>query len=137
MAVRRQAWQIVQDELSLDDDLVHEDQDFSLCMAYHGLRIREAKDVKIYIDGQTYRYLPKFWRYVRMQRSTLKYHRAKGTFRSRRFPRQSLVSLLPGALLAAVLSPLFVLVFSLILFPLDWVMIQLVGADEWLGNSDN
>lgn len=137
MAIRRQAWKIVQDELATNDNEVHEDQDLSLCMAYHGLKIREIDKVKIFIDGQTYRYLPKYWRYVKMQRSTLKLHRQKGTFRSRRFPRLSFIQILPGLIGFTLLWGIFVPVFSILMFPVDFIAVRIFSADEWLGNSSN
>ncbi|MDQ2973750.1 MAG: glycosyltransferase family 2 protein, partial [bacterium] len=137
MAVRRQAWQIVEKELNSNDQTVHEDQDFSLCMAYHGLKIREFNDVKIIINGQTYRFLPKFWRYAKMQRYTLRLHKKRGTFRSRRFPRLSLGQILPGLLIALPAS-VYLMIFGVLLpYPIDLFMIKFKGSSKWLGNSSN
>lgn len=137
MAITKTAWDSVKDQTCQNDNLVHEDQDLSLCMAENGLRISEYNDIKITIDGQTYRFLPKYYRYLKMQRQTLALHRNKGTFESPKFERLGLVSVLPGLLYAVPLSIILILFFSVLMYPIDLLMIKLIGGDRWFGNASN
>lgn len=137
MAITKKTWLAAKNETCDDDNKVHEDQDLSLVMASQGAKIIEAHDAVIDIDGQTYRFFPKFWRYSKMYISTYNLHRKKGTFRSPAYPKMSLFQVLPGLLLIIPLGLVGIIVFSLLLFPIDWLMIKIIGAKEWLGNQDN
>ena len=131
MAIRRSAWLAVKDDVCNDDAIVHEDQDVSLCMAAKGLVIEQDNHLTISTRGQTYHYFPKILHYNALKASTMKLHKEKGTFQSKDFPRLSYWRTLPGQLYSYVIGVPF-LIASLVLLPLDLLMVALGHKRTWL-----
>lgn len=132
MAVRASAWQVVAAEVCNDDSIVHEDQDLSLCMAAHGMKIVQDNRLRIRTKAQSYHYLPKLLHYAALEQSTMRHHRQKGTFNAKDYPRLSTISTLPGRILAVIATVPFA-VLSVILWPIDRLMIALGKQRWWLG----
>lgn len=126
MAIRRTAFQAIQSEVSHDDENLHEDQDISLCMAARGLKIIQTNDVRVDIDGQSYRYLPKFIAYVRMFYGSLRRHKDRGTFARSEFRRLPFLYTLPGVLLS-VLPSAIMFALTVLLYPVDVFAIRFLG----------
>jgi glycosyltransferase involved in cell wall biosynthesis len=131
MAIRREAWDAVKNEVCNDDAIVHEDQDISLCMAAQGLKIEQDDKLIITTRGQTFHYFPKIIHYWKLEHSTLRLHQKKGTFDAPKFPRLSFWNTLPGRLYSYVLGVPFLLA-SLMLLPLDFLMVALGYRKTWL-----
>lgn len=131
MAIRKSAWEAVRGDVCNDDKIVHEDQDISLCMAARGLRIDQDNGLIITTRGQTFHYFPKIVHYWKLEHSTMRLHRERGTFSSPKFPRLSFWHTLPGQLYTYVVGVPFLLV-SILLLPLDRLMIALGYEKKWL-----
>lgn len=131
MAVRRSGWLQVRTEVCNDDAIVHEDQDISMEFAALGLKLVQDNVLLICTEGQSYNYLPKMVHYLMLERSTLKRHRDKGTYSSNVFRRLGIVSVLPGVLYT-VFPGIFLGVTSVVLWPLDRLMIALGKKKTWL-----
>lgn len=131
MALRRTAWLQVASDVCNDDQIVHEDQDVSLCMAAKGLRIQQDNKLLITTSGQTYNYFPKLLQYYRLERSTHARHKKLGTFDSKKLHKLSFWQVLPGRIYA-VLPGLFIVTTSLLFWPLDHIMILLGKEKSWL-----
>lgn len=131
MAVRRSAWRAVRATVCNDDKIVHEDQDISLCMAAQGMKILQDNSLIITTRGQTFHYLPKVIRYWRLEHSTLHHHQMAGTFAAKNFPRLSFWTTLPGRLYTYIIGLPFLLA-SIVLFPVDLVMVAFGYQKTWL-----
>lgn len=118
MAVRRTVWQQVKDEVCLDDDIVHEDQDVSLLIAGRGGKIIQDNDLLITTDGQSYSFWPKLSRYLRCNLSTKRHHRKLGTLSRSSAIRLGFWNTLLGRVGYGTLAIPFLLV-SLLLWPVD------------------
>lgn len=130
-ALRRSSWTKVAGFVCNDDHIVHEDQDVSLCLAAEGHKIVQDNGLIVTTRGQTYRYLPKIYHYWRLERSTYKLHKNRGTFDSPKFRKLNYWQILPGRILAITASaPFFVL--SLIFLPIDLIMIAIGRRQTWL-----
>ncbi len=79
MAIRRTAWEVIKDEVCLDDTMVHEDQDMSILLASYGYRVHRDKDLLMYTDVQTYHQWRKFKEYAYRRMTTRRLHRGKGS----------------------------------------------------------
>lgn len=80
MAITRQAWHAIKQEVCLNDKKVHEDQDISLLINSHGHRTVVSALLRVATDEQSYAYLPKFIEYSLRRRQTTRYHRHRGTY---------------------------------------------------------
>jgi glycosyltransferase involved in cell wall biosynthesis len=123
MAISKKAWQEVKDKVCLDDSIVHEDQDVSLWIAANGGKILQDNLLLMTTDAQSYRYLPKFLHYYKMYKSTKKYHKELGNFDSKEMRHLGFFNTLPGRLMA-ILPSVAIALASIILFPLDYVLLR-------------
>jgi glycosyltransferase involved in cell wall biosynthesis len=129
MAIRKSAWDAVEDAVCLDDSIVHEDQDLSLWIAAQNMNIKQMNNLIISTSGHTYRYLPKLFAYSRLFQSTKRLHENNGNLSKTR--TLSYPTLLPGMIGAALLSaPLFLV--SIVLFPLDYALLHSKYRKKWL-----
>ncbi|MDB5166246.1 MAG: glycosyltransferase family 2 protein [Candidatus Saccharibacteria bacterium] len=80
MAMRRSAWEKIKDDAQLDDSLVHEDQDLSLCLAARGLEVRRDSRLLMTTSEISYHYLPKLAEYMRRRWATRRLHEQLGSF---------------------------------------------------------
>jgi glycosyltransferase involved in cell wall biosynthesis len=123
-AVRRSSWSRVSDSVCLDDRIVHEDQDLSLWIAADGGKIMQDNHMMITSDAQSYRYLPKLLHYTNLYLSTKKFHKNNGNLAKKQLRRLGFCHTLPGRLLS-ILPSLYMLFISIILFPLDYLLLRL------------
>ena len=117
MAIRATAWETVKDKVTLDDRLVHEDQDISVWIAANSGRIEQFKDVLMTTDGSAFRGLQKTVYYFKLLFSTRRLHRRNRNLWSR-VKKAPIITVLPGFLLSSLLLiPLFLT--SIIAAPYD------------------
>jgi glycosyltransferase involved in cell wall biosynthesis len=117
MAIRKSAWQAAAPVACLDDELVHEDQDVSLCMAAQGHRIIQDDDLLVVADGQEFLSVSKALRYRKLYIKTRRRHATfiKSLKDERSFRLQATETLL-GFLIIYVLGGVVLLLHSII-FP--------------------
>ncbi len=137
MAVRRSDWLAARDKLADFDENRHEDQELSLVLAGLGAKIQRFDDVKITTGGQTYRFLPKLYAYLRMDYYTYFQHRQAGLYQNPDLKILPLNRVLPGMVLSGVFGSLLFIFGDALLYPVDRLMISLVGAQNWLKNQSN
>jgi glycosyltransferase involved in cell wall biosynthesis len=130
MALRRSAWNKVVDKVCNDDGTVHEDQDVSLWLAAEGGKIEQDNKLLITTSGQSYRYLPKFFHYYKLFISTRKLHNKNGNLQKVSY-RLGLLQTMPGRLASFVIG-LFLLLFSVAIFPIDYFMTKHMQNQDWL-----
>jgi len=118
MAIRKSAWAMVKDDVILDDDKVHEDQDISLWMATLGLRITQNNAILISTRGNTYRYLPKYLHYYFLYRKTRTLHRRNGNLNSPKLIRLGFLRTFPGRI-GALFAAICIIAMGLIFYPID------------------
>jgi glycosyltransferase involved in cell wall biosynthesis len=82
MAIARQAWLKIKDQVCLDDKIVHEDQDLSLLLASIGGKIKLNPRLLIKFDGSKLQNWETLREYMHRRKTTKKYHIARGTFES-------------------------------------------------------
>lgn len=131
MAVRRSWWEKVRGDIQLDNQAVHEDQDLSLCLLARGGQIKLDKSMLIVTDGQTYNYAPKLISYIRRAVNTRRLARAAGRFPVPADARMSAWKIALAALAVYTLGVAF-LIESLLLWPLDKLMIALGREKAWI-----
>jgi cellulose synthase/poly-beta-1,6-N-acetylglucosamine synthase-like glycosyltransferase len=131
MALRRSAWQQVRDDVCLDDDKVHEDQDVSLWIAAKGGKIQQDNDLLVTISGQSYRYLPKLLRYYALYRSTKRIHKKNGNLNSKKLRKIGFLRTLSGRFMIIIPGILFFFV-SILLFPIDYLVQRYSNNSKWL-----
>lgn len=123
MAIRAKSWQKVKNDVCLDDQIVHEDQDLSICMGAIGQKIKIDDELLIETSGQSYRYLPKLKHYGNLFKSTRKYHKQKGNFDSAKLKTLNTWTTLPG-LAIAYLTGFIVILYAVCLFPVDYYFMK-------------
>lgn len=131
MAVRRNFWDQVRPKVSDSDDQTHEDQDIGLLIAGAGGKIIQDNKLLISTAGQTYLYFPKIVHYAWLQHLTKKHHKQIGTFESPDFRGLGFFRTLPGRL-GGLLPGIVFFVTSFLFWPLDSVMIDILGRSKWL-----
>lgn len=131
MAIRRQIWQEVASKTIQEDLLVHEDQDISLWIAAAGGLIVQNNLMLMKTNGQSYRYLPKTLLYYRMFLHTRRVHKLNGNLISAKLRRLSSWETLPGRLLA-VGPGLYLLLMSVVCFPIDYIVNKYWHNSWWL-----
>jgi len=131
MAIRNTAWEKVKNDVILDDEMVHEDQDLSLWLAAEGYNIEQDNAMLITTNGQSYRYLPKMLRYGIMYRKTKLMHINNGNLQSSKLIKIGFFRSLPGRLASAIVG-LSLLTLGLILFPVDLLMLKFFPRSSWL-----
>jgi len=80
MIVRRSAWRKVRGILHTVDSEVHEDIDFSLCMAGLGQKIIRDNNIVMHTTEQSYYYYPKLKEYMQRRWATRRLHIESGTY---------------------------------------------------------
>jgi glycosyltransferase involved in cell wall biosynthesis len=131
MAIRKSAWNKVKNQVCLDDNLVHEDQDLSVLLASQNLKIIQDDKLLITTAGQSYHYFPKLFNYSLLLNQTIKLHKTRGTLPVPRSVRLGFWQVLPGWMFT-LLPGLPFLIFSLIFLPLDLVMLKIFKSKTWL-----
>lgn len=131
MAIRQVWWQRVRGDVCLDDAIVHEDIDISLCIAARGAHIRELPQLRITTNGQGYRYLPKALTYLRLFRDTRRIHLRAGAYDSAQLRTIGFWRTLAGRLAAYPLAAGIIVVATL-LFPVDYVVNKYWPNSWWL-----
>lgn len=117
MAIRRTAWLKIKDDVCLEDDLAHEDQDVSLLLIGTGGLITQNNRLLIKSNGQTYVYWPKFSDYIlRTMRSKSRYE-AMGVFTRNRAARIRRLPMLPQLSFSLALTLVFAIV-SFVAWPI-------------------
>lgn len=81
MAIRKSAWQKVENLYCLDDVMLHEDQDISLALNSVGSSLKIVPDLNVSVDFGDIQYIDKFWAYNKKKHYTRQAHRAH--YRSR------------------------------------------------------
>jgi len=122
MAIRSSAWHKISENVSLDDTLVHEDQDISILLGANKLRILFDPKLIIHTGGEQFGYLPKTIEYARRRAKTRRYHSTVGNLKvAQDFTKFSLIKsdvtrilLLPVGLLYLLLS-IFATLIQLVL----------------------
>lgn len=130
MAVRRSAWNKVESKVLLDDSVVHEDQDLSLWIASESGKIVQDSELRVTTSGQTYRYLPKSIRYLKLYLKTKRIHAKNGNLKTATY-RLSFSKTIAGRVVAMFLGCVFIAV-NTVLFPLDYVMVTSVKYKNWV-----
>jgi len=75
MAIRKTAWQQVEDLCCLDDSHVHEDQDISLALNSIGAKLKVMPSLRVSVDFGDIQYIDKFWHYYKKKHHTRQVHR--------------------------------------------------------------
>lgn len=80
MVIRKNAWQKIFTELSLNDEEVHEDQDISVVMAKHKMPVLTDRQLVVVTDSTDKGYWPKYWEYLLRMINTKRIHKKRGDF---------------------------------------------------------
>jgi glycosyltransferase involved in cell wall biosynthesis len=131
MAIRRDWWYKVKNDVRKDDTITHEDQDVALLIAARGGRVVQDNKLLITTTGQTYTYAPKMLHYIRLKTLTRNHHRSIGTFESPDFVGIGFWRTFPGRVGAVLPGMIFGLV-SLLLWPVDEFMIRSGRRAKWI-----
>jgi glycosyltransferase involved in cell wall biosynthesis len=123
MALKKQAWLSVENKVILDDKKVHEDQDLSLWVAASGLKIIKKKSMLITTDGQSYRYLPKFYYYFKLYKKTKELHTENGNLSSGKLHKIGFWKTLPGRIMG-LLPTFYITIVSIVFFPVDYLVVK-------------
>ncbi len=121
MAIRRTIWPKVRPALTLDDTLVHEDQDLSLLMLGAGGTIIQDNKLLIKTIGRSYLYWPKFWEYFTRTFRTNSYHIQRQTLARDNPQRIGFWRALPGGILGWLFTVVFI-IYSFVTWPLTAAM---------------
>jgi glycosyltransferase involved in cell wall biosynthesis len=127
MAIRKNSWQTVKNDVTLDDKKVHEDIDLSLWMAAKGFVLQKNKSLLITTNGQSYRYLPKLYHYYQLLKKTKHLHKMNGNLYSPAIHRIGFWKTFPGRVLSYVPS-FYLVTVSVLLFPVDYYMFKKYSA---------
>ncbi len=131
MAIQKKAWEEVKNDVILNDNMIHEDQDLSLWMAAKGLKIKQNNNLLITTNGQTYRYLPKLIRYSIMHFRTKKLHLNNNNLRNEKVPKIGYFKTLAGKILS-IIPAIYLLFLGVILFPVDYYVTHYCKNSNWL-----
>ncbi len=132
MAIRASAWDEVKKDVCLDDRMVHEDQDLTLCILAAGGIVKRVRGLEIITDGQIYHYYPKLKEYIVRAKTTRALHLRKGTWPvptdgqlpSWQIPIRLISSFVPGFIFVAV---------SFVFWPIDRMLLKHTENKGWLG----
>ena len=130
MAIRRTVWQVVHDEVCLDDKIVHEDIDLSLVMQKHGMMIYQDNELLVTTRGATYHYLPKMAYYFYLRYTTLSLHR--DIYKGRTNADLTGFFRTQGLRILSIVPSLIFVVTSLLALPLDLFMLKVMKRKHWL-----
>ncbi|HSX52813.1 MAG TPA: glycosyltransferase family A protein [Patescibacteria group bacterium] len=117
MAIRKSTWVKAREAITLDDSIVHEDQDLSMVVLGLGMKIIQDNDLLIMTSGRSYLYWPKFWEYFKRTFKTKNYHLQKNTIAADSPLRLSFFTVLPGAIIGWALTGVFI-VYSFVSWPI-------------------
>lgn len=132
MAIRQRAWERVMSKVYDIDLTVHEDQDVSLWIAASGGKIIQDNDLRITVNGQGFRYLPKLILYSNMFKHTKLLHKENGNLDSPSLRRLGFWSTLPGRIASNLIWVVFGTPFSIGLFPIDFIIKKIWPKSWWL-----
>jgi len=130
MAVRKNSWEMVKNDVCLDDKKAHEDQDIALWMASKSQKIIQANDVRITAYNQSFRYLPKMLYYIKLRNQTKKRHLELGNLpapENLRFPMFQRI----GSFSLSIPALIYGILVGIVFLPLDWLMIKVVKSKTW------
>jgi glycosyltransferase involved in cell wall biosynthesis len=127
MAIRRTTWEHLRHQVTLDDKLVHEDQDISMVMLGSGGKIIQDNGLFVITTGRSYLYWPKFWEYFRRTFNTKRFHEYKHTLPADSPMRIGFWRSLPGALLGWFFTVVFI-IYSLAMWPVFAVLKHVHGS---------
>lgn len=131
MAIRSSSWKKVKSQVCLDDSLVHEDQDLSLCMAANGDKIVFQPDLQVTTNTQSFRYLGKLIHYSQLFKDTKAMHEKNGNLASPKMRRLGFWNTLFGRVLAIVFTT-YIGTVSLVFFPVDYLVYKYWPNSRWL-----
>ncbi|HLC91813.1 MAG TPA: glycosyltransferase [Candidatus Saccharimonadales bacterium] len=123
MAVRRSMWLKVNQQVTLDDKLVHEDQDLSLVILGVGGKIIQDNKLLVITKGLSYFYWPKFWEYFIRSIKTKQYHERKHTVPRDSHLRIGLWRALPGAIIGWFFGVIFI-IGSVVAWPVNFLLLK-------------
>ncbi len=115
MAIRKDAWAVIKNQVCSDDKLVHEDQDISILLAGNGFKAKIIQGLDIYTDGSTYFFWPKFKEYMLRSFKTLNYHKKLGTLNNSKAILKPLI-LIYIAILVSIFPTLIFAIASFLFF---------------------
>lgn len=123
MALRRDAWQAVKNDVCQDDKLVHEDQDISILLSGKGFKAVQDPALLVTTTEWSYHSLPKLTEYFKRAWQTKQYHNQKLTLSHDNVKKRSLsysiailsILAIPG--LVFYLSSVIYYIFGLIFKP--------------------
>lgn len=132
MAIRKSVWRNVHTKVYDNRRDIHEDQDLSLWIAANGGKIKQINSLLVTTNGQGFRYLPKLIKYSLMFRRTLHAHKKNGNMRSQHMRRLGFWSTLAGRVGAILIWTFLATPGSILLFPIDFIVIQIWPKSWWL-----
>lgn len=130
MAMRRSAWELIKNEVCLNDKTVHEDQDISLLLQAHAGKLQYNDNLRFTSYSQAYHYFPKLVQYTIMRHTTRNHHRQLGTLKK----LNTDIPLILSFCMYAVGWPIIFIFFfaSFISWPIDAFMKARGKQEEWL-----
>lgn len=131
MCVSRKSWQQVRTKVINDNQKVHEDQDIGLCVLESGGVVGRDDSLLMSTGEQTYHYFPKLVSYTTLTYRTKKIHAQRPAFKKlKRTPPLWLVAI-GWLFIGTLILPIF-FGFSLIFWPIDFLMKWIVKDNNWL-----
>lgn len=129
MALRRDAWLAVANDVCLDDSMVHEDQDLTLCLNAKSKKIVKAYDICVLAPDQSSRYLPKLIHYIQKRKMTATIHRKKGNLpvTTRSLTTREVI----GSNILALPALLYGIMIGVTTFPIDYIAIKICHKKNW------
>lgn len=130
MAVRRTAWKAIKNDVCLNDQTVHEDQDISLLLQAKGGKLKYNDQLRFTSYSQAYHYFPKLVQYTVMRHTTRNHHREIGSLAKIKKDVPILQSIIFYSIAWLVL---FIFFFaSFLAWPIDAIMKARGKQEEWL-----
>lgn len=119
MAIRSDAWKQIRNDICMDDNVVHEDQDISIIMLANDMKLQLDGKLRITTSGQVYRYLPKTLFYRRLHLTTKQFHERAGTLQKAQ-KNTSTNFHIPIKVVVSLPIVLYLWSCSILLFPVDY-----------------
>lgn len=130
MAMRRSAWTEIKNEVCLNDQTVHEDQDISMLLQAKGGKLKYVDNLRFTSYSQAYHYFPKLVHYTVMRHTTRNHHRNIGSLDK---VHKDIPLVLSFLFYSIAWMVLFVFFFaSFLAWPIDAVMKARGKQEEWL-----
>ena len=130
MAIRRTAWQKINDKVCTNDAIVHEDIDVSIVLQANGGHVRYVSDLRFVSYSQAYHYFPKLVYYTKLRHTGRRYHQSKGLLTSLPYTLTKFQSFMTYALGWPIIGYFFAM--SFLMWPLDVLMKRLGRLQSWL-----